>query len=75
MKNKSFYISFLILVFAIIYSYFKTSYNIQKNQINNKNIIRYGNNIKKGDTININGNKEIVIDVMEDGSYITKIIK
>ena len=75
MKNKSFYILFLILVFAIIYSYFKTSYNIQKNQINNKNIIRYGNNIKKGDTININGNKEIVIDVMEDGSYITKIIK
>lgn len=74
MKNKSVYISFIILIICIIFSYFKTVYNIQKNYTNDKNIIRYGKNVNKDDIIYINGNKEIVIEVMEDGSYITKII-
>ena len=75
MKNKSVYIAFIILIIAIIFSYLKISYYTQKNINNNKKIIRYGNNIQKGDIIYINGNKELVIEVLEDGSYITKIIK
>ena len=75
MKNKSVYIAFIILIIAIIFSYLKISYYTQKNINNNKKIIRYGNNIQKGDIIYINGNKELVIEVLEDGSDITKIIK
>ena len=75
MKNNSVYIAFIILIIAIIFSYLKISYYTQKNINNNKKIIRYGNNIEKGDIIYINGNKELVIEVLEDGSYITKIIK
>ncbi len=52
MKNKSVYISFIILLLTIIFSYLKINYYIQKN--------------------NINSNKELVIEVLKDGSYITK---
>ena len=75
MKNKKIYIGFIIIILSIIISYFKTNYYVQKNNGNNKNIIRYGKNIKLGDIININGNKEKVIKILEDGYYITKIIE
>lgn len=75
MKNKYVYIAFIVLVIAIIYSGLKSSYYLQKNIINDKKIIRYGNNVNIGDIIYINGNKEIVVQILEDGSYITKIIK
>ena len=75
MKNKFVYISFIVLVIAIIYSSLKSSYYLQKNITNDKKIIRYGDNINIGDIIYINGNKEIVIKILEDGSYITKIVK
>nr|WP_317359353.1 hypothetical protein [uncultured Tyzzerella sp.] len=72
MKNKSVYISFIILLLTIIFSYLKINYYIQKNNINSNNIVRYGKNKNVGDIININGNKELVIEVLKDGSYITK---
>ncbi len=75
MKNKKIYIGFIIIILSLIISYFKIDYYVQKNNENNKNIIRYGKNIKVGDIININGNKEKVIKILEDGYYITKIIE
>ena len=75
MKSKGVYIAFILLVIAIIFSYFKTNYYIQKNINNNKNIVRYGNDVNEGDIIYINGNKEEVVKILNDGSYITKIVK
>lgn len=75
MKKTGVYIAFIVLIIAIIFSYLKTNYYVQKNINNSKNIVRYGKNVKIGDTIYINGNKEIVIKILDDGSYITKIIK
>ncbi|MBS5793975.1 MAG: hypothetical protein ACLUCH_07865 [Lachnospirales bacterium] len=75
MKSKGVYIAFILLVIAIIFSYFKTNYYIQKNINNNKNIVRYGNDVSVGDIIYINGNKEEVVKILNDGSYITKIVK
>lgn len=75
MKSKGVYIAFILLVIAIIFSYFKTNYYIQKNINNNKNIVRYGNDVNVGDIIYINGNKEEVVKILNDGSYITKIVK
>lgn len=75
MKNKLVYISFIILLICIFLSYFKINYYIQKNEKNNKNIVRSGKNVKEGDILYVNGNKEIVIKVLEDGTYITKIVK
>ncbi len=75
MRNKGVYIAFILLVIAIIFSCFKTNYYIQKNINNNKNIVRYGNDISVGDIIYINGNKEEVVKILNDGSYITKIVK
>ncbi len=74
MKNKDIYISFIVLIIAIIFSLLKTNHYIQKNINNSKKIIRYGNNIKENDILYINGNKEIVVEVLKDGSYITKIL-
>ena len=74
MKNKDIYISFIVLIIAIIFSLLKTNHYIQKNIKNSKKIIRYGNNIKENDILYINGNKEIVVEVLKDGSYITKIL-
>lgn len=75
MRNKGVYIGFILLVIAIIFSYFKTNYYIQKNINNNKNIVRYGKDVNVGDIIYINGNKEEVVKILNDGSYITKIVK
>lgn len=75
MRNKGVYIAFILLVIAIIFSYFKTNYYIQKNINNNKNIVRYGKDVNVGDIIYINGNKEEVVKILNDGSYITKIVK
>lgn len=75
MKSKGVYIAVILLVIAIIFSYFKTNYYIQKNINNNKNIVRYGNDVSVGDIIYINGNKEEVVKILNDGSYITKIVK
>lgn len=75
MKSKGVYIAFILLVIAIIFSYFKTNYYIQKNINNNKNIVRYGNDVNVGDIIYINGNKEEVVKILNDGSYITRIVK
>ncbi len=75
MKNKGVYIAFIILFLSIIFSHLKTRYYLQKKIDNNKKIIRYGNNIDIGDVIYINGNKEVVVEVLNDGSYITKILK
>ena len=75
MRNKGVYMAFILLVIAIIFSYFKTNYYIQKNINNNKNIVRYGNDVNVGDIIYINGNKEEVVKILNDGSYITKIVK
>ena len=74
MKNKDIYISFIVQIIAIIFSVLKTNHYIQKNINNSKKIIRYGNNIKENDILYINGNKEIVVEVLKDGSYITKIL-
>lgn len=75
MKNKPIYICFIILLISILLSYFKINYYIQKNIKINKNIIRSGKNVKEGDILYVNGNKEIVVQVLKDGTYITKIIK
>lgn len=75
MKNKPVYISFIILLICIFLSYFKINCYIQKNTKNNKNIVRSGKNVKVGDILYVNGNKEIVMQVLEDGTYITKISK
>ncbi len=75
MRNKGVYIAFILLVIAIIFSYFKTNYYIQKNINKNKNIVRYGKDVNVGDIIYINGNKEEVVKILNDGSYITKIVK
>ena len=75
MRNKGVYIAFILLVIAIIFSYFRTNYYIQKNINNNKNIVRYGKDVNVGDIIYINGNKEEVVKILNDGSYITKIVK
>lgn len=75
MRNKGVYIAFILLVIAIIFSYFKTNYYIQKNINNNKNIVRYGKDVNVGDIIYINGNNEEVVKILNDGLYITKIVK
>lgn len=75
MRNKGVYIAFILLVIAIIFSYFKTNYYIQKNINKNKNVVRYGKDVNVGDIIYINGNKEEVVKILNDGSYITKIVK
>lgn len=75
MRNKGVYMAFILLVIAIIFSYFKTNYYIQKNINKNKNVVRYGKDVNVGDIIYINGNKEEVVKILNDGSYITKIVK
>lgn len=74
MNNKKVCIGFILIILSIIISYFKIGYYLQKSSENNKNIVRYGKGVKVGDIININGNKEKVIKVLEDDYYITKII-
>ena len=74
MSKNGVYIAFAILVLAIIISNIKISKNIEKIDINSRNIVRYGEEVEKNDIINIDDRKEIVIKVFEDGSYLTKKI-
>ncbi len=74
MSKNGVYIAFAILVLAIIISNIKISKNIEKIDINSRNIVRYGEEVEKDDIINIDDRKEIVIKVFEDGSYLTKKI-
>lgn len=75
MKNKFILLSFLFLIFAIIFSTIKIGNITQKYDKNIDKIIRYGKDVEVGDIIYINGSKEKVVKVYEDGSYITNKIK
>lgn len=69
------YISFLIMIMCFIISNVKINQNIQKFGINTKKIVRYGQDVEIGDILYIDDRKEKVVQIFEDGSYLTQIVK